>query len=66
MNRLGPIAERAKRIKHIRAVKKSWQESWIWRNHLTASHEFQLLDVLRDIRWILMVIAILLLLIFLK
>jgi hypothetical protein len=32
----------------------------MWRNHLTASHEFQLLDVLRDIRTVLTLILIIL------
>ena len=52
----GPITERAKRIKRIREVRNDWLSPLIWRNHTTASHEFQLLDVLRDIRLVLTLI----------
>lgn len=54
---------RAKRIDAIRRVKKAWEHGlWpFWRNHTTASHEFQLLDVLRDIRFALTLIVLLLL-----
>ena len=54
-----PIRDRAKRIKHIRSVRRLWARTHFpafWRNHLTASHEFQLLDTLRDIRSVLTLI----------
>lgn len=59
-----PIKARAMRIEHIRRARKAWQRTSFpafWRNHLTASHEFQMLDVLRDIRTVLTIIAFLLL-----
>lgn len=54
----GPITERAKRIKRIREVRAAWLTPFMWRNHTTASHEFQLLDVLRDIRLVLTLILL--------
>lgn len=57
---MSKVRERARRIKAIRIVRKRWVNSFFWRNHLTASHEFQLLDVLRDIRGVLTLIAIIL------
>lgn len=57
------VIERAKRIAHIRRVRKAWNRTdfpALWRNHTTASHEFQLLDVLRDIRLVLTLIMLLL------
>lgn len=54
----GPVTERAKRIKRIRDVRRDWLSPLIWRNHTTASHEFQLLDVLRDIRLVLTLILL--------
>lgn len=62
---MGPIKARALRIKRIRNVKKMWEEHFPifgFRNHTTASHEFQLLDVLRDIRLLLGLILLALLL----
>lgn len=57
------LRDRAKRIKAIGVVKKAWERGFwpFWRNHTTASHEFQLLDVLRDIRLALTFIVLLLL-----
>lgn len=55
---IGPVTERAKRIKRIREVRWGWLSSPLWRNHTTASHEFQLLDVLRDIRLVLTLILL--------
>jgi len=52
----GPVSERAKRIDRIRSARRLWRWDVFWRNHLTASHEFQLLDVLRDIRLVLTLI----------
>lgn len=57
----GSAASRAKAIALVRKVKASWAVPFLWKNHLGASHEFQLLDVLRDIRAVLTVIAFLLL-----
>lgn len=57
------VIERAKRIARIRRVRKDWNSTGfpaLWRNHTTASHEFQLLDVLRDIRLVLTFIMLLL------
>lgn len=58
-----PIKDRALRIHHIAQARKAWRRVHLpamWRNHLTASHEFQLLDVLRDIRTVLTLILIVL------
>ena len=59
-----PIKERAVRIWRIARVKRMWARTSLpamWRNHLSASHEFQLLDVLRDIRTVLTLILLILL-----
>lgn len=58
-----PIKDRALRIHEISKVRRLWGRVHfpaMWRNHLTASHEFQLLDVLRDIRAVLTLILIVL------
>ena len=55
-----PIRDRAKRIYRIRKVKRMWERvrfPAFWRNHTTASFEFQVLDTLRDIRTMLVIIA---------
>lgn len=54
----GPVVDRAKRIARIRDAKRVWASLGIFRNHTTASHEFQLLDVLRDIRLVLTLILV--------
>lgn len=62
MSDFTPVRDRAKRIRRIRKVREGWQHPWLWHNHLTASHEFQLLDVLRDIRFVLSLILLVLML----
>lgn len=60
---IAPIKDRARRIYHIARAKHAWRRVHfpaMWRNHLTATHEFQLLDVLRDIRTVLTLILIVL------
>ena len=40
-------------------VRQDWDRDWIFDNHVDAPTEFQILDTLRDIRGILLFIAIL-------
>lgn len=53
MRRRGTAEER------MRKVRESWDNDWIFDNHVEAPTEFQILDTLRDIRGILFFIAIL-------
>ena len=59
---MGENLDRAKRIARIRTARRQWGNGVVWHNHLTASHEFQLLDVLRDIRLALTLILVVLVL----
>jgi len=55
-----PIRDRAKRIYEIRKARRMWERTSFpafFRNHTTASFEFQVLDTLRDIRTMLIIIA---------